>query len=168
MPSSRGTKRKERNVPRRKWPDVRRRISKEPGSFPSINPTSSCIGYSAARPRERQSPDWRFCGRRPPWECGSLPVLPAPSAAEGSEAEGLPLSLRAKPAAPMTGGLAWPVPPYVVIPPALSAVEGTERRLRRGTSPCFPQCITPTPKPETRNLLSHPQFQIPPGRRRLR
>jgi hypothetical protein len=48
-----------------------------------------------------------------------LPVLPAPSAAEGSEAEGLPLSLRAKPAAPMAGGLAWPVPPHVVIPPPL-------------------------------------------------
>src|SRR5258708_6742565 len=50
MPSSRGTKRKERNVLRRERPDVRRRISKEPDSFPSINPTSSsCIGYTVAR-----------------------------------------------------------------------------------------------------------------------
>src|SRR5580700_10816254 len=50
MPSSRGTKRKERNVLRRERPDVRGRISKEPDSFPSINPTSSlCIGYTGAR-----------------------------------------------------------------------------------------------------------------------
>jgi hypothetical protein len=50
MPSSRGTKRKERNVLRRERPDVHRRISKEPDSFPSINPTSSsCIGYTGAR-----------------------------------------------------------------------------------------------------------------------
>ena len=35
---------------RRERPDVRRRISKEPDSFPSINPTSSsCIGYTVAR-----------------------------------------------------------------------------------------------------------------------
>src|ERR1700722_8546797 len=56
MPFSRGMKRKERNVLRRERPGVRRRTSKEPDSFPSINPTSSlCIGYTGAAPQNADS-----------------------------------------------------------------------------------------------------------------
>jgi hypothetical protein len=57
-------------------------------------PRTFSPGRVASRPPERSPTKIKWALAPGFLECGSLPVLPAPSEAEGSEVEGLPLSLR--------------------------------------------------------------------------